>query len=73
MKEVIGTMIGFLFPSFLVFPVVLEKTIWSDGGDFLPVYSGLLVLSGLIVVCTKIVLEEIGELKEKLNSKSIEK
>ncbi|MEQ6378772.1 hypothetical protein RZN25_18410 [Bacillaceae bacterium S4-13-56] len=73
MKAVIGTMIGFLFLSFLVFPVVLGKTIWSGGGDLLPVYSGLLVLCGLIVVCTMIVLEKIEELKEKLNPKNIEK
>jgi hypothetical protein len=73
MKVVIGTMVGFFFLSFLVLPLIFDNFFGPDGANLFPVYSGMILLSGLIVACTKIVLEEIRELKEKQNGKNVEK
>lgn len=64
MKYVIGVMLGFyilnfwLIPHHLIFP-------WGEGSEtyLYPIYTGMVLLSGLIVGCTKILVEEMRELK----------
>lgn len=73
MKAVIGTMVGFFFLSIYVLPIIFYNFFGTDGEDLFPVYSGMILLSGLIVACTKIILEEIRELKEKQHGQNIEK
>jgi len=41
----------------------------SEGYDLYPIYSGLILLSGIIVICTKMLLEEINSLREKEDGK----
>ena len=65
MKAAIGTMVGFIFLSLFVLPFILGYFLGPEGWDLFPIYSGLILLSGLIVFCTKIVLEEIDGVKEK--------
>ena len=75
MKKVIVTMI-----------VVFALVVWPFGGmwqllsgiigggvqeSFIyPIYGGIILLSGLIVVCTEFVLEEIKSLKDDIKEKS---
>lgn len=72
MRYIIGTMIAFYILTNYVF-VFLGSILFPWGGvreTYLhPVYSGIILLSGLIVACTKIVLEEIKGLKEKDRNK----
>ncbi len=72
MRYIIGTMIAFYILTTYVF-VFFGSVLFPWGGvqeTYLhPVYSGIILLSGLIVACTKIVLDEIKELKEKDNKK----
>ncbi|MDV6377874.1 hypothetical protein ORD22_06310 [Sporosarcina sp. GW1-11] len=60
MKAVIGTMVGFIILSFVVLPLIFDYFFGPEAGDLFPIYSGMILLSGLIVICTKIVLEEIN-------------
>lgn len=73
MKMVIGTMIGFYFLSFWIFPFIYHF-IFPWGGvsetHLHPIYMGLILLSGLIVACTKIILEDI---KGKSDNNNTEK
>ena len=66
--------------------VMFAFTIWPFGGiwqllsgilgggvqeSFLyPIYGGVILLSGLIVVCTELILEEIKSLKVDIKSKN---
>ncbi|PIC65298.1 hypothetical protein CSV79_01360 [Sporosarcina sp. P13] len=65
LKAVIGTMVGFIILSFVVLPLIFDYFFGPESGDLFPIYSGMILLSGLIVICTKIVLEEINGYKEK--------
>lgn len=65
MKAVIGIIVGFFILSFWVLPLILDIIFGPDFSGLYPVYSGMILLSGLIVGCTKIVLEEINGLKAK--------
>lgn len=62
MKATIGTMIGFyiiiIWGSALLAPVLFPGG-GVEESYFYPIYMGIILLSGLIVICTKIVLEEI--------------
>ncbi len=62
MRMVVGTMIGFYILSFWFFPFIYE-IIFPWGGvpetHLHPIYMGIILLSGLIVACTKIILEKI--------------
>lgn len=67
MKYIFGTMIGFYILNFWVFGL-FDSFLFPWGGvtetHLHPIYSGLILLSGLIVACTKIVLDEIKKAKE---------
>ncbi|MDW0117542.1 hypothetical protein QTL97_11390 [Sporosarcina thermotolerans] len=65
MKAAIGTMVGFIFLSLVVLQIIFQYFLGPEGWDLFPIYSGLILLSGLIVFCTKIVLEEIDGLIQK--------
>ena len=61
--------------------VMFAFTIWPFGGilgggvqeSFLyPLYGGVILLSGLIVVCTELILEEIKSLKVDITHKNEE-
>lgn len=73
MKKVIGTMLGFyvfvfwignLFAGF-IFPGD-EATVWYLN----PIYLGMIVLSGIIVTCTVIIVDEIKALKKDILEKN---
>ena len=55
--------------------VMFAFTIWPFGGiqeSFLyPIYGGVILLSGLIVVCTELILEEIKSLKADIKSQNV--
>ena len=67
--------------------VMFALTIWPFGGiwqllsgilgggvqeSFLyPIYGGIILLSGLIVVCTELILEEIKSLKVDIKSQNV--
>lgn len=62
MKKIIGTMVGFYILNFWFFPII-NQVIFPWGGvpetHLHPIYSGMILLSGLMVACTCIVLESI--------------
>ena len=70
MRYIIGTMIGFYILINYVF-VFLGPILFPRGGvretHLHPIYSGIILLSGLIVACTKIIIEEIREVKDNNN------
>lgn len=67
-------MVGFYILNFWLFP---HHIIFPSGGvseSYLyPIYTGMVLLSGIIVACTKVVLEEIKELKVKKDDGNSEK
>lgn len=71
LKLVIGSMVGFFILSFWVIPIIFDIlfTFGTDLSGLYPIYSGMILLSGLIVGCTKIVLEEIRQLIEPKEKK----
>ncbi|WP_301107949.1 hypothetical protein [Sporosarcina sp.] len=73
MKAAIATMVVFAILSFAVVPSIFYYFFGMDIGDLLPIYSGMVLLSGVMVVCTKMVLEEIEGLKEKEDGKMSKK
>lgn len=76
MRLILGTMVGFYILNFWFFPII-NQFIYPWGGvpetHLHPIYSGMILLAGLIVTCTKIVLEEIKELKDKEDDYNPEK
>lgn len=76
MRIVIGAMVGFYVVTFWIFPAI-NQFIFPWGGvsetHLHPIYMGMILLAGLIVMCTQIVLEEIKELKEEKASNNLEK
>ena len=72
MKIIIGTMIRFYILVYWILPFTYH-VIFPWGGvsesHLHPVYMGMILLSGLIVACTKIILEEI---KGKSDNNNIE-
>lgn len=73
MKMAIATMIGFYILSFWVFPFVYPF-IFPWGGvsetHLHPIYMGMILLSGLIVACTKVITEEIKGKSESASKNS---
>lgn len=76
MKKIVAAMSGMFL--LIVWP---GAAIWTSifphilgGGiaeSFLyPIYGGMIILSGLVVGCTVVVLEEIKELKEIIKAKN---
>lgn len=66
MKYVIGVMVGFYILTFWLIPHHLIFPFGGVSESYLyPIYTGMILLSGLIVVCTRLVLEEMKELKEQ--------
>ncbi|PIC62643.1 hypothetical protein CSV79_15925 [Sporosarcina sp. P13] len=67
MKYIIGTVIGFYVLVFWVFPIVYPL-IFSWGGvaetHLHPIYMGMILLGGLIVTCTKIILDELKKMQD---------
>ena len=55
MKKIIGTMVGFYILAFWILPLFHAAFLH-------PVYSGMIVLSGIIVACTLIILEKLETL-----------
>ena len=49
----------------MVLPLIFDHFFGPVGGDLFPIYSGMILLSGIIVICTKVVLEEINGLKKR--------
>jgi len=78
MKKIIGTMIAFyillLFSPFINDLIFVKVFGGGVSETYLyPIYWGLVLLSGLIVACTLIIIEEIQESKQELkNSKNSE-
>jgi len=68
MKYIIGTMISFYILIFWVFGFI-ESILFPWGGvketHLHPIYTGMILLSGLIVACTLIILDEIKENKNR--------
>ncbi|MCG7344072.1 hypothetical protein MHZ92_08010 [Sporosarcina sp. ACRSL] len=69
MRAAIATMVCFTFFSFVVLPFIFYYFFGLEGGDWSPIYSGMILLSGIIAICTKMLLEEISSLKEKVDEK----
>ncbi len=69
LRAALGTMVGFIFLSFVVSPMIFEYFFGLEAVDWSPIYSGMILLSGIIVLCTKTLIEEINELKEKEDGK----
>ena len=42
---------------------------WSQESFIYPIYGGIILLSGIIVVCTEFILEEIRSLKDDIKDK----
>lgn len=61
------------FLSLYIFPAFFHYLFGQDEIGLHPIYSGIILLSGLIVACTKIVLEKIQELEEKQSGENIGK
>jgi len=72
MKKIIGTMVGFYILVFWILPNfhnAFFNHLGSIEWTFLqPVYSGMIVLSGIIVACTLIILEELETFKKHENN-----
>lgn len=77
MKKVIGVMIFF----FLVMTFggglcgIIFGSIVGGGVSesyLYPIYGGIVLLAGLIVICTVVILDEIKQLKDNLNKKEKE-
>ncbi|HHY72085.1 MAG TPA: hypothetical protein GX497_02430 [Bacillus bacterium] len=70
MRWIIGTMVGFYILNFWISPII-QQFIFPWGGvpetHLHPIYMGLILLSGLIVACTKIILEEIKGKSNNIN------
>ena len=66
MKSIFGTMVGFYILNFWVLPI-FDQILFPWGGvpetHLHPIYMGMILLSGLIVACTRLILESIEELK----------
>ncbi|GAB3792866.1 hypothetical protein [Virgibacillus kimchii] len=64
MRLILGTMLGFYILNFWIFPII-NQVIFPWGGvaetHLQPIYSGMILLAGLIVACTKILLEKIKD------------
>ncbi|WP_066176151.1 hypothetical protein [Bacillus marinisedimentorum] len=66
MKLIIGIMLGFYILNFWVIPHdIIYQVKGVSESYLLPIYTGMVLIVGLIVACTKIVLEEIRELKDQ--------
>lgn len=64
MKYIIGTVVGFYVLIFWVFPIVYPLIFpWGEVAEthLHPIYMGMILLSGLIVTCTKIILNELNK------------
>lgn len=68
MRLILGTMVGFYILNFWIFPII-QQFLFPWGGvaetHLHPIYMGMILLAGLMVACTKIVLEEIKAQKKK--------
>lgn len=66
-------MIGFYILAFWILPII-SPFLFPWGGvaetHLHPIYSGMVLLSGLLVACTKILLVEIRGLKKKEDNNS---
>lgn len=66
MKLIIGTMLAFYILNFWLIP---HHLIYPWGGVYesylYPIYTGMVLLAGLIVTCTKVVLERIKEINSE--------
>jgi hypothetical protein len=68
MKLILGVMLGFYILTFWIFPFIY-KFLFPWGGvsetHLHPIYMGMILLSGIIVACTKVILEAIKDKKNK--------
>jgi len=64
LKAALVTMVGFFFLSFFVSPMIFGHFFGPEAVDWSPIYAGMVLLSGIIVLCTITVIEEIKELKQ---------
>ncbi len=72
MRIVFGTMIGFYIVNFWILPHIYHILFpWGDVSEshLHPIYMGMILLSGLIVACTKVIIETIKATKNKTNVK----
>lgn len=72
MKAIIGVMIFFFLA--MTFGGGLSAMIFSsiagggvDESYLYPIYGGIVLLAGLIAICTNIILDEIKQLKDIMN------
>ncbi|TFB13489.1 hypothetical protein E3U55_16075 [Filobacillus milosensis] len=74
MRLIVGTMVSFYILIFWIFPIIY-RYFPGDGvaESYLhPIYMGMILLAGLVVACTKIVLEKISELNEMKKERTSE-
>lgn len=71
MKKVLGTMVAFYVLMIYLGAVVTQFRIGYSDSDFSTIYIGLTILSGIIVICTNIILEKLNELKDMIKGKNI--
>lgn len=71
MKKVLGTMTVFYILMKCIGAVVTQIRIGYSDSDFSTIYVGLTILSGIIVICTNIILEKLNELKDMIKGKNI--
>lgn len=76
-KAIIAMIVVF---AFVVFPFggVWQLLSGVIGGGvretfIYPIYGGIVLLAGLIVVCTELILEEIKSLKDDIKKKDVDK
>lgn len=72
MKKVIGVMIFFFLAMTLgggLFSMIFSSIIGGGVSEsFLyPIYGGIILLAGLIMICNVVILDEINLLKDSLN------
>lgn len=72
MKMIIGITVGFYILNFWILPVVYQILFpWGGVAEthLHPIYMGMILLSGLMVYCTKLILAEVKELKKQKETK----
>lgn len=68
MKKILGTMVAFFIlmtvgAGILIVPLNCILQVGPEDEYFLLIYGGIILLSGLIVGCTIIIIEEVREVK----------
>ena len=69
-KALVGTIFIFFFSFMVVSPIIMKIGYSSVEGSYHAVTHGLLFsLIFIVIICTKMIMEEINELKDKISDR----